>query len=235
VTPFVIVSVYPELLGTYGDVGNVLVLERRLAWRGIPVEIVTASVRDPLPASGDVYVLGGSEDDNQVRALEGLRASPISTAVDRGATVFGVCAGLQLLGVSLTNADGVSRSGLGLLDLSTASGEHRVVGEVVASFDEVPTLPPLTGFANHAGTTTLGPAARRLATTSRGRGNDGTELGPEGAVQGNVVATYLHGPVLARNPALADWLLERALGQHLDPLVTDPATGLHDERVRLAH
>lgn len=234
-TPFVIVSVYPELLGTYGDVGNMLVLERRLAWRGIPVEIVTAAVRDPLPASGDLYVLGGSEDDNQVRALEGLRASPISTAVDRGATVFGVCAGLQLLGVALTNADGVSRSGLGLLDVATVTGHQRVLGEVVASFDDVPTLPSLTGFANHAGVTTLGPAARRLATTSRGRGNDGTESGPEGAVQGNVVATYLHGPVLARNPAFADWLLERALGQRLEPLVTDPATGLHDERIRLAH
>lgn len=233
-TPFVIVSVYPELLGTYGDLGNVLVLERRLAWRGIAVEVVTVSARDPLPASGDLYVLGGSEDDNQARALEGLRASPILTAVDRGATVFGVCAGLQLLGAAMTDGDGVRTEGLGLLDVSTVRGDRRVLGEVVAGFGEAPELPALTGFANHAGATRLGPAARPLATTTRGRGNDGTEGAPEGAIQGNVVATYLHGPVLARNPAFADWLLERALGRRLEPLVPDPAVRLHDERVRLA-
>jgi CobQ-like glutamine amidotransferase family enzyme len=235
VSAFVIVSVYPELLGTYGDVGNVRVLERRLAWRDIPVEVVTVPVRDPLPVSGDLYVLGGSEDDNQARALEGLRQSPFRQAVDAGAHVFGVCAGLQLLGTSLTDVRGVETAGLGLLDVSSKRLPRRVLGEVVADFrDPAAELPPLTGFANHGGGTTLGPAAQPLATARRGRGNEGTEQGPEGAIQDRVVTTYLHGPVLARNPAFADWLLARALGHALEPLASDPSVALHDERVRRA-
>lgn len=229
-----IVSVYPELLGTYGDVGNVQVLEKRLAWRGVPAEVVVVSVREPLPSAGDLYVLGGSEDDNQARAMEGLVASPLALAVARGAHVFGVCAGLQLLGAAMTDIHGVQRSGLGLLDAATRRLPHRVLGEVVAEFDKSMALPALTGFANHGGGTTLGPEARPLATTRVGQGNEGTEGSPEGAIQGNVVATYLHGPVLARNPAFADWLLERALGQVLPPLAADPSVALHDERVRRA-
>ncbi|GAC1608329.1 MAG: glutamine amidotransferase [Mycobacteriales bacterium] len=229
-----IVSVYPELLGTYGDVGNVQVLEKRLAWRGIPAEVVIVPVREPLPSSADLYVLGGSEDDNQARAMEGLIASPLERAVAGGAHVFGVCAGLQLLGAAMTDLHGVQRSGLGLLDVATRRLPHRVLGEVVADFDEGMALPALTGFANHGGGTTLGPQARPLATTRVGQGNDGTERAPEGAVQGNVVATYLHGPVLARNPAFADWILQRVLGQELLPLAADPSVALHDERVRRA-
>ena len=229
-----IVSVYPELLGTYGDAGNVQVLERRLAWRSIPVEVVAVTVREPVPSSGHLYVLGGSEDDNQARALEGLLASPLREAVARGAHVFGVCAGLQLLGTSLTDLRGVQRDGLGLLDATTRRLPRRVLGEVVADFDVDAALPSLTGFANHGGGTTLGADARPLALTRCGGGNDGTQHGPEGAVQGTVVSTYLHGPVLARNPAFADWLLERALGQALPALPSDPSVALHDECVRRA-
>lgn len=230
----VIVSVYPELLGTYGDIGNVLVLERRLAWRDIPAEVVTVPIRGSLPSCGDLYVLGGSEDDNQMRALDGLRASPLISAVDRGAHVFGVCAGLQLLGRRIGVRRGEPQEGLGLIDVTTSRLEERVLGEVVADFPASAGLPPLTGFANHGSGTQLGPAAEPLALTRRGRGNDGTQGAPEGAVQGNVVTTYLHGPVLARNPAFADWLLERVLGEALLPLPNDhPAVALHDERVRL--
>jgi CobQ-like glutamine amidotransferase family enzyme len=109
-----------------------------------------------------------------------------------------------------------------------------VIGEVLADFPPALELPPLTGFANHTGATSLGPAAQPLAATRVGRGNDGSERGPEGAVQGNVTATYLHGPVLARNPAFADWLLERVLGHPLDALPEGHAEALHDERTRLA-
>lgn len=233
-TALVIVSVYPELLGTYGDAGNVQVLERRLAWRGVPVEVLTVPVREPLPSSGDLYVLGGSEDDNQARALEGLLVSPFRQAVAGGAHVFGVCAGMQLLGMSMTDVHGTRRAGLELLDISTRRLSQRVLGEVVADFDATVGLPALTGFTNHGGGTTLGALARPLAITRRGRGNDGSEDSPEGAMQDNITATYLHGPVLARNPGFADWLLERVLGHQLDPLTSDPSVALHDERVRRA-
>jgi CobQ-like glutamine amidotransferase family enzyme len=226
-----IISVFPELLGTYGDVGNVTVLERRLAWRGIDAEVVTVGVEEPLPRGGDIYVFGGSEDDNQARALVALRSSHLLDTVAGGAHLFAVCAGLQMLGRTVTGLDGVRVEGLGLLDAETSRIDKRVVGEVVAVAEEV-VLPPLTGFANHGGGTVLGPAARPLGRTIVGRGNEGTTGGPEGAVQGTVVATYLHGPVLARNPAFADWLLERVTGLTLEPLPAGPAEALHDTLVR---
>jgi CobQ-like glutamine amidotransferase family enzyme len=228
---FTIVSVFPEVLGTYGDIGNVIVLERRLAWRGIDVDVVPVSLADPLPRSGDLYVLGGSEDQAQERALSALQTSHLVATVESGAHVFGVCAGLQLLGRSFRDADGSLHEGLGLIDAETTRVEKRVVGEVVATFADEVDLPPLSGFANHGGGTVLGPRASPLATTRSGRGNDGESGGPEGAVQGTVVSTYLHGPVLARNPAFADWLLERAMGISLDPLPAGPAEALHRERV----
>lgn len=229
---FTLISVYPELLGTYGDGGNVLVLRRRLAWRGVPVEVVAVSAADPLPTSGDLYVFGDSADDHQTRALEGLRSSGLGAAVDRGAHVFAVCAGLQLLGSSMCNAFGGEPAGLGLLDLTSYRLPRRVIGEVVADVVAAPDLPALNGFANHAGGSRLGPAARPLARTRGALSNEGTAGNEEGAVQGNVVATYLHGPVLARNPTFADWLLERALGETLAPIDEGACTALHDERVR---
>jgi CobQ-like glutamine amidotransferase family enzyme len=227
VTSLSIVSVYPEILGTYGDAGNVTVLERRLAWRRIPVRVIPVALGQPLPRSADLYVLGGSEDDNQDRALDALRRSELSAAVRDGAHVFGVCAGMQLLGRSLHDEHRGLVEGLGLLDAVTERLSRRVVGEVTADFADYD-LPALTGFANHGGGTELGPAARPLATTITGRGNDGTSGGPEGAMQGRVVTTYLHGPVLARNPAFADWLLGRVIGAPLPPLPPGPAEALHD-------
>ena len=144
---------------------------------------------------------------------------------------FGVCAGLQVLGRSFRDADGTAHEGLGLLDVTTTRLARRVVGEVVAAFGDDVDLPLLTGFANHGGGTEIGAGARPLATTTTGRGNDGTFSGPEGAVQGNVVTTYLHGPVLARNPAFADWLLERVIGTALTPLPQGPAEALHRQRI----
>lgn len=225
-----IVSVFPELLGTYGDGGNVQVLERRLAWRGRAVEVEVVPLSSAVPDGGDLYVLGGGEDSAQVLALEALRDGALTRAAGAGALVFGVCAGLQLLGHSFTGADGVQRDGLGLLDAVTTRLAHRVVGDVVADVDRSLGLPPLNGFANHGGGTALGPLAVPLAVTTSGRGNDGSTGGGEGALQGAVVATYLHGPVLARNPALADWLLSRVVDDPLEPLPPGVAEALHRER-----
>lgn len=224
--------VFPELLGTYGDGGNVTVLRQRLLWRGVAPEFVTVGLADPVPSGCDLYLLGGGEDDAQAHALAALRRSPgLTVAVEGGATVLAVCAGLQMLGSSITGRDGTVQDGLALLDADTSPRATRAVGDVVATASPELGLGRLTGFENHAGGTRLGPGARPLATVRKGVGNGGPGTGSatphdEGAVQGRIVATYLHGPVLARNPALADLVLSWALGRHLEPLPDDVAASV---------
>ncbi|HLG68194.1 MAG TPA: hypothetical protein VKV36_10045 [Acidimicrobiales bacterium] len=208
--------VYPDLLGTYGDGGNGLVLARRAAWRGVTVDLVEAGSDRPLPTA-DLYCLGGGEDLPQARAAALLAADPtFGRAVGQGSVVLAVCAGFQIVGRLFPAADGRALPGLGLLDVATVKGTgRRAVGEVVAEpwpvGAEGAALPTLTGFENHAGATSLGPEASPLAKVVTGVGN-GAGDGTEGAWSGRVVGTYLHGPVLARNPALADLLLLWALG-----------------------
>ena len=229
-----IAVVFPELLGTYGDGGNVLVLQRRLAWRGLACETVPVALDSPVPADCDLYVLGGGEDSAQTAALAALRRSPgLHQALGRGAPVFAVCAGLQLLGVSVMDRDGVVTAGLGLLDAETRLGPTRLVGPVTGRPDPALGLPLMSGFANHAGRTRLGPQARPLATLTSGPGNDdadGADASREGALQGGIVASYLHGPVLARNPGLADLLLARGLGEPVEPLPQTPGPSAGPER-----
>jgi CobQ-like glutamine amidotransferase family enzyme len=226
-SPLVIAVVYPELLGTYGDGGNGLVLARRAAWRGLPVDLVSVGAGDPLP-NADLYCLGGGEDGPESRAADGLaRDGTLARAVAAGATVLAVCAGYQLMGHTFPAADGRPMAGLGLLDVTTVKGTgRRAVGEVVVDPCVVGgiSLPPLTGFENHGGVTSVGPGARPLGRVAAGVGN-GSGDRTEGAWAGRVVGSYLHGPLLARNPALADLLLEWATGD--GPLAT-----LDDERER---
>jgi CobQ-like glutamine amidotransferase family enzyme len=170
----------------------------------------------PLPEA-DLYCLGGGEDGPQARAVEALRADGrLALAVADGAVVLAVCAGFQILGHSFPAANGEPLAGLGLIDAATRRGTNRAVGEVVAQADDLG-LPALTGFENHAGVTRLGPTARPLGRIRAGVGNGD---GAEGARCGRLIGTYLHGPVLARNPGLADLLLRWALGvdrlSHLD-------------------
>ncbi|HEU5001595.1 MAG TPA: glutamine amidotransferase [Actinomycetota bacterium] len=203
--------IYPELMGTYGDRGNAVVLERRLAWRGLAGEVVTIPAGEPVPGGLDLYVLGGAEDVPQTLAAEGLLASKaaIGGALDGGAAMLAVCAGFQLIGSSYVRTDGARVPGMGLVDADTVAGPRRRIGEVV--IDPFPGgLPLLTGFENHAGVTTLGPGARPLGAVLVGTGNGD---GQDGAwVERRFVATYLHGPVLARNAALADLLLTWVAG-----------------------
>ena len=200
-----LVWVYPDLLSTYGDRGNLLVLERRARLRGIATEPVFVKSDQPVPPDGDIYLLGGGEDLPQVLAARRLRADGgLADAADRGAVVFAVCAGYQLLGHEFGGADGEPTAGLGILDIRSGRGERRAVGEIVADVDPALGVPALTGFENHQGVTRLGPNAIPLAHVTRGIGNgDGTE----GAHAGRVLGTYLHGPALVRNPGLADLLL----------------------------
>jgi hypothetical protein len=206
-----LVWVYPDLLSTYGDRGNLLVLERRARLRGIAVEPVMVNSDQPVPRDGDIYLLGGGEDLPQVLAARRLRADGgLAAAADRGAVVFAVCAGYQLLGHEFGGADGQPTEGLGIMDIRSARADPRSVGEIVAQVDPVLGIPELTGFENHQGLTELGPRAIPLATVTTGIGNgDGTE----GAHAGRVIGTYLHGPALVRNPALADLLLGWVVGQ----------------------
>lgn len=227
-----LVSVLPGLLGTYGDGGNVTVLARRLSWRGIDSELITVGAGEAIPTNGDVYLLGGGEDDAQAAALEALRGSALSTAVDQGATVLAVCAGLQLLGHSLELSDGRRVSGLGLLDLETGRLPTRAVGETIAEPDSTLGLPLLTGFSNHAGSTQLGSAARPLGRVLSGPGNAGLGDDQEGVLQGTIIGSYLHGPLLARNPALADLILARILAAPLPQLPPGQAETLHEERIK---
>lgn len=201
--------VFPELLGTYGDVGNATVLARRLEWRGIEAEIVQIGIEDVLPRSCDIYVLGGAEDAAQGLARSRLDQLGLSRALDSGAVLFAVCAGLQILGRSFAGREGTPQSGLGLLDCTTRPRASRMIGELVVEPSTLD-LPLLTGFENHGGITELGPGCAPLGRVMAGYGNGSGTL--EGAVSGRVVGTYMHGPALARNPALADLLLSWVVG-----------------------
>jgi lipid II isoglutaminyl synthase (glutamine-hydrolysing) len=226
-----LVWVYPDLLSTYGDRGNALVLERRARLRGLPVEIVEVNSDQPVPRDGDIYLMGGGEDLPQTLAARRLLADGgLHAAAGRGAVVFAVCAGYQMLGTEFGGADDAPVQGLGLLDMRSGRGERRAVGEIVADVDPGLNVGKLTGFENHQGVTRLGQNARPLARTTLGTGNgDGTE----GAYAGRVLGTYLHGPALVRNPGLADLLLYWAAGPlpPLPPQAEELANHLREERL----
>ncbi|HJV15518.1 MAG TPA: glutamine amidotransferase [Propionibacteriaceae bacterium] len=227
-----VVLIYQSLLGLYGDRGNATVLMKRLAWRGYQPVLSLVEPGDPLPDSGDVYLIGGGEDAAQVSAVRALKADGgLYRAVDRGAAVLAVCAGYQIVGNSFMVGykDDVI-SGLGLLDVTTRRGPVRAVGEIISRWNGRNGEEQwLTGFENHGGYTRLGPGAKPLATVEIGVGNSGD--GTEGAVAGTVIGTYPHGPVLARNPALADHILQLALGHELEPLVHPEINKLRRQRL----
>lgn len=237
--PVKIVLVYQSLLGIYGDQGNAKVALKRLLRRGIDAELVVVEPGDEVPSDGQLYLLGGGEDMAQISAMRALRNDGnIFRAVDAGAVLFAVCAGFQICGTTFTVGDRDEVvEGLGLLDVETRRGAERAVGEVLHRWtrpDGSESL--LTGFENHGGYTTLGSGAEPLAHVEVGIGNDGHGL--EGAVQrgpngGWVIGTYPHGPVLARNPELADHLLQLATGQELDELPMPELDELR--RQRIAH
>jgi CobQ-like glutamine amidotransferase family enzyme len=232
-SPLRLVWVFPDLLSTYGDRGNVLVLERRARLRGLDVEIVEVNSDQPVPRDGDIYTMGGGEDLPQTLATRRLIADGgLREASERGAVVFAVCAGYQMLGVEFGGADDTPVEGLGLLDIRSGRGERRAVGEIVADVDPALNVGKLTGFENHQGVTRLGPGVRPLARTTLGTGNGGGD-GTEGAYSGRVLGTYLHGPALVRNPNLADLLLYWAAGPlpAMPPQAEELANRLRAERL----
>lgn len=222
--------VLPDVMGTYGDGGNAVVLRQRLLLRGIAAEIVEITLADAVPESLDLYTLGGAEDYAQRLATQHLLRHPgLQRAANRGAPVLAICAAIQVLGHWYETSAGERVEGVGLLDLTTSPQPERTIGEVVSTPLLNGLTEALTGFENHRGGTVLGPAAEPLAAVVRGAGNRLGD-GVDGAVQGSVVATYLHGPCLARNPQLADLLLARVTGP-LSPLELPEVDQLRHERL----
>jgi len=226
----------PDVLGTYSDAGNATILAQRLRWRGIPAEVRTITARD-VPATGcAVYLLGGGEDTAQQFASDWLRRhDQLRRVLETSAVTLAVCAGLQILGRTMTDAGGHHYPGLDLLDITTAPGRRRAVGEVIATC-ALPGVGSLTGFENHRGVTTLGPGTAPLGRVVTGTGNgtgDGTTTcRNEGVLTDHIIGTYLHGPVLARNPALADHILHKVTGLALPPLQLPDQAALRDTYLR---
>ena len=229
-SPVRIGLVLPDVMGTYGDGGNAVVLRQRLLLRGIPAEVVEITLDDPVPESLDLYTLGGAEDYAQRLATRHLIRYPgLQRAADRGAPVLAICAAVQVLGHWYETSSGERVDGVGMLDATTSPQNARTIGELVSKPLVAGLTQRLTGFENHRGGTVLGPAASPLAEVIKGAGNRAGD-GSDGVVQGSVVATYMHGPCLARNPELADHLLSSVVGE-LAPLELAEVDLLRRERL----
>lgn len=215
-------SLYPDVMNIYADRGNLLVLERRSAWRGIEVQITPAGFGDRIdPDAHDLFYLGGGQDRDQAlcaRDLVETKRDALHAAADRGALILGICGGFQLLGHVYELGD-EEIPGLGLVDLRTVRSDGpRLIGNVAIEVELDPGRPRvLAGFENHGGRTHLGTAERALGRVLRGHGNDGRS-GEEGVRRDGVIGTYLHGPLLPKNTWFADWLIARATGAELTPL-----------------
>lgn len=223
--------VLPDVMGTYGDSGNAVVLRQRLRLRGIAAEIVEITLADPVPESLDLYTLGGAEDYAQRLATRHLIAHPgLQRAAARGAPVLAICAAVQVLGQWYATSSGEHVDGVGILDVTTSPQPQRTIDELISRPLLAGLTERLTGFENHRGGTVLGAAAAPLGAVEKGAGNRAGD-GVDGVVQGSVIATYMHGPCLARNPELADLLLSRVVGA-LPPLELPEVELLRRERLR---
>lgn len=222
--------VLPDVMGTYGDGGNALVLRQRLLLRGIPAEIVEITLADPVPESLDLYTLGGAEDYAQRLATRHLIKHPgLQRAAERGAPVLAICAAVQVLGHWYETSAGERVDGVGMLDATTSPQAARTIGELATRPLLAGLTERLTGFENHRGGTVLGPSVSPLGAVVKGAGNRSGD-GFDGVVQGSVIATYMHGPCLARNPQLADLLLGSVVGE-LPPLPMPEVDLLRRERL----
>ncbi len=228
-------ALYPDLMNIYADRGNLLVLERRCAWRGIGFELASAGLGEPLDGEAhDLFYLGGGQDRDQRLCAEDLvqsKRAALHEAAARGAVVLGVCGGYQLLGSSYELAPGEEIPGVGLVDVRTVREDGpRLIGNVAIEVRLDPTGSPrmLAGFENHGGRTYLGEGAQALGRVLKGFGNDGRS-GLEGVRRDNVIGTYLHGPLLPKNVWFADWLIATALG--IDPVEITPLDDALEQQV----
>jgi len=212
-------ALYPELMNIYADRGNLLMLQRRCAWRGLGFEVAAATLGDRVdPAAHDLFYLGGGQDRDQRLCAFDLvetKREALHEAAAAGKLVLGVCGGYQLLGHSYALGD-EEIPGIGLVDVRTVREDApRLIGNVAIELEDGRVL---AGFENHGGRTHLGAGEQPLGRVLRGHGNDGRS-GFEGVRRGTVIGTYLHGPLLPKNAWFADWLIATALGvDELEPL-----------------
>ena len=219
-----VMSLYPELMNIYADRGNIAVLRARCEWRGLGFELGAASMREAVdPDAWDLFYMGGGQDRDQAavaRDMVDSKRDALHAAAARGAVVLAVCGGYQLLGHSYAMGD-EELPGVGLVDLRTVREPGpRLIGNcaIEANLGTGPRI--IAGFENHGGRTYLGETAQPLGRVLKGFGNNGKD-GFEGVHEGNVIGTYLHGPLLPKNVWLADRLIELALGIELDPVGDD--------------
>ena len=226
-------ALYPDLMNIYADRGNLLLLEQRCRWRGLGFELISSSLNEPLDGDGaDIYYIGGGQDRDQKLCAADLaerKREDLHAAAARGAVILAVCGGYQLLGHSY-RLGSETLPGAGLVDLVTVRAEGpRLIGNVAIEVQLEPgARRVLAGFENHGGRTSLGPGATALGRVLSGHGNDGSS-GQEGIRHGNVIGTYMHGPLLPKNAWFADWLIATALG------LPGPPAELEDSLEDAAH
>ncbi len=205
-----IAHLYPKLLNLYGDMGNIITLAKRCQWRGISVEYDEIGIGDSLKEH-DLYFIGGGQDRQQQEVAGELYKNKdfLTSERDNGAVFLGICGGYQLFGHYYQPFDGEKLLGISLMDAYTVAGKKRFIGNVTVETDFL-TPPTLVGFENHSGLTYLQGDTKPLGKVKVGNGNNGKD-GMEGARYKNVFGTYLHGSLLPKNPAFADYLIELAL------------------------
>jgi lipid II isoglutaminyl synthase (glutamine-hydrolysing) len=224
---------YPEHLNIYADRGNIAVLRARCGWRGIGFQVEGCGPGDALP-DADLYYVGGGQDRDQLLIADDLvaRADRLRAAIDGGAWLLAVCGGYQMLGHYYRGHLGDEMRGTGLVDLVTEAGQTRMIGNISIDCELEPGRPmAVVGFENHAGRTHLGEGVRPLGRVLHGHGNNGRD-GGEGVHHGRIVGTYIHGPLLPKNPELADVLIARALERRYGTVALEP---LEDGLEHTAH
>jgi CobQ-like glutamine amidotransferase family enzyme len=230
----VVGHLYPDYLNIYADRGNIAVLSRRAAWRGYELDVRSISIGERVdPGEHDLLYIGGGQDREQALVAQDLlvKAADVRESVAEGVAVLAVCGGYQLLGRSYRDLHGAELPGIGVFPLDTVAGDTRMIGDVLLECELEPGVRrTLAGFENHAGRTQLDEGAQPLGRVVAGFGNDGVS-GWEGCRAGRAVGTYLHGPLLPRNPWFADWLLEQALAHRLGeaPELTSLDDALEEE------
>jgi hypothetical protein len=239
-----ICHLYPELLNLYGDRGNIIALIRRCGWRDLPVRVIDVNLGDPIDLSNtDILFLGGGSDREQTIITEDLkgRAQDLALSIDQGLVVLAICGGYQLLGKFYRTLDGREIPGLNLIDFYTLAGTKRLVGNIAIELQLGDRKFKAIGFENHSGQTFIG-RLPVLGRVLRGFGNNGSD-GGEGLRYKNVFGTYLHGPLLPKNPGLADHLIGLALRRRgskdelamLDDSFEERANRAMLKRLRLDH
>ena len=225
-----IMQLYPRDMNIYGDWGNVLALKRRLEWRGFSVELIEYNVGDSFPENIDIIIGGGGQDSGQLRICDDLRkiAPRLKRLADDDLPMLAICGLYQLFGHNFITKDGEKILGIGILDLKTIGSDERIVGNIIL---KSPEFGEIIGYENHSGLTTLGHNATALGEVIKGIGNNNIDR-QEGARYRNVIGTYLHGPLLPKNPHIADWLISQAIIRKYGAVTLEPLDDKYIESAR---